>query len=440
MSIPPGRPGNLSSEQDAKLRELWAALFRVFGISPTSGPEVTGDVVAGAEDDGPDDSPDGIGNSNGNVPEKKRKRHLGIFGRKSHKEHDAAVPAKSDSASIASSSVMTTDADDKYGQTKQFKQALASQTPDELRTAFWSMVKMDNPDALLLRFLRARKWDVEKALVMLISTLHWRLHEVHVDDDVIKLGDAGALEASQSADRATEKEAEGFLAQLRMGKSFIHGTDLEGRPICLVRVRLHRQGEQSESSLERYTVYVIETTRLLLTSTVDTADYTPLKFMIKCFEANYPESLGIWTIVKGWLDPVVASKVHFTKHTDDLAHYIAKSQILAELGGDEPWSYQYIEPAAGENARMADGAARDQLLATRMELVGRYERATWSRLRLLDATASAEQVEQVERERRELAEALRENYWAADPYLRARSWLDRTGVIRPGGAVHFYDR
>ena len=46
-------------------------------------------------------------------------------------------------------------------------------------------------------------------------------------------------------------------------------------------------------------------------------DYTPVRFMIKCFEANYPESLGvvlvhkapwifqgIWKVIKGWLDPV----------------------------------------------------------------------------------------------------------------------------------------
>jgi hypothetical protein len=79
-------------------------------------------------------------------------------------------------------------------------------------------------------------------------------------------------------------------------------------------------------------------------------DYTPVRFMIKCFEANYPESLGavlvhkapfvfsaIWNIIKGWLDPVVASKIHFTKHLEDLEQYIPRSQIMKELGGDEDW-------------------------------------------------------------------------------------------------------
>ncbi len=41
--------------------------------------------------------------------------------------------------------------------------------------------------------------------------------------------------------------------------------------MCFVRVRLHRQGEQSEESLERYTVFVIESARMVLSPPVDTA-------------------------------------------------------------------------------------------------------------------------------------------------------------------------
>ena len=161
--------------------------------------------------------------------------------------------------------------DDKYGQTKEFHEALASLKPSDLRTAFWSMVKHDHPDGLLLRFLRARKWDVEKALVMLVSTMHWRLQEMHVDDDVVRRGEAGALEDSKKGEKEVKKDGEGFIEQLRIGKSFLHGTDKEGRPVCVVKARLHHAGEQSETSLERYTVAVIETARLLLVPPIDTA-------------------------------------------------------------------------------------------------------------------------------------------------------------------------
>ncbi|KAI9788637.1 MAG: hypothetical protein M1816_006783 [Peltula sp. TS41687] len=460
MPIPPGRPGNLTPEQEAKLREFWLAVLKVFGVFPeqtsleadgTDHPSVAGSAADpegnGAPDEDDRHDPAGV--------EKKKKKRLGLFGKKPHKEREQSQPTSGNVSNLSSTSV--DDSEDKYGQTKQFQQALASQTPEDLRTAFWSMVKHDNPDGLLLRFLRARKWDVEKALVMLVSTMHWRAQEMHVDDDVIRLGDAGALEASKTGDSAARKEAEDFLRQMRMGKSYLHGLDKEGRPMCIVRVRLHKQGEQSESSLERYTVYVIETARLLLTGSVDTAavifdmtgfsmanmDYAPVRFMIKCFEANYPESLGvvlvhkapwifqgIWNIIKGWLDPVVAGKVHFTKHVSDLENFIPKNHILKELGGEEDWSYNYIEPSTDENSRMSDEETKQTLLRSREEYVKRFEQAT---LRWLSTSSGTASSEEAKAERPRLAEELKKNYWKIDPYLRARSLYDRTGLIKEGG-------
>ena len=167
--------------------------------------------------------------------------------------------------------------------------------------------------------------------------------------------------------------------------------------------------------------------------------------MIKCFEANYPESLGavlvhkspwlfqgIWAIIRGWLDPVVASKVHFTSNTSELAEFIDSKQIPTELGGEEKWDYSYIEPVAGENALMKDTATRDRLQAERAQLVEAFEAKT---VEWIDGDAS----EEVKKERQKLAEQLRENYWKLDPYIRARTLYDRTGFLKPetasGGAT-----
>jgi hypothetical protein len=92
-----------------------------------------------------------------------------------------------------------------------------------------------------------------------------------VDDDIMKNGELASLEASQGSDPAKRRLGEDFLAQMRLGKSFLHGVDNNGRPMCFVRVRLHKQGEQSEESLERYTVFVIESARMVLEPPVDTA-------------------------------------------------------------------------------------------------------------------------------------------------------------------------
>lgn len=251
----PGRPGNLTPEQEESLRELWIATLQVFGVIDTKhAQEINGnshvDVLNGPKVE--------VGT------EKKKRR---FFGRKT-KDSDADSTNSNDASAQSKASG---DTEDKYGQTKQFHDTLAQQTPESLRATFWSMVKHDHPDALLLRFLRARKWDVEKALVMMISTMNWRHTDVHVDDDIIKNGELAALQASQGSDATAKSLGEDFLAQMRMGKSFLHGTDKLGRPMCIVRVRLHKQGEQSEASLERYTVFIIETARMVLSPPVDTA-------------------------------------------------------------------------------------------------------------------------------------------------------------------------
>lgn len=175
--------------------------------------------------------------------------------------------------------------------------------------------------------------------------------------------------------------------------------------------------------------------------TMANMDYTPVKFMIKVFEANYPESLGcvlvhkapwifqgIWKIIKGWLDPVVAAKVHFTNNVDDLTDYIPRSQIITELGGDEKWEYKYVEPSPGENKAMEDMSKRKELMANRQKHVEEYEQKTFEWLQGKDTKS----------DRDAISKALAENYWQLDPYIRARSLYDRTGMIQPDGTLNFY--
>lgn len=254
----PGRPGNLTREQELRLQELWTATLKIFGVSG-GGDDVNVDAesITGSE----------TAEHAGMVsPEKKKKKRVNMFSRK-HRDEVGTEDAENISAA---------DGEDKYGQTKEFRKLLESQSPEAIRAAFWSMVKHDDPDGLLLRFLRARKWNVQNALIMLISTMHWRMQGMHVDDDIVRRGEGGALEDSASSSAQIQKEGRDFLTQMRLGKSFLHGTDKEGRPITIVRVKLHKQGEQSEASLERFTVYTIETARLLLSSKVDTAVSTSI--------------------------------------------------------------------------------------------------------------------------------------------------------------------
>ncbi|CAI7581649.1 unnamed protein product [Penicillium bialowiezense] len=311
-----------------------------------------------------------------------------------------------------------------------------------LRFAFLASLKQDHPDALLLRFLRAEKWNLPKAWIKLVAALNWRINEYKVDKEVL----------------LKEKDyGEQFTLQLSSGKHFFHGCDRWNRPLCIVRVRLHDPTTQSQKPLNDYVVHCIETVRLLqvapvesltivfdLTSfTVSNWEFPPIKFIIECFQQNYPESLGamifynapwffagMWKLIQTVLDPVVAAKVHFITGATALEEIIPRERILKELGGEEEWDYEYIGPSPDENEKLKDTAARDVILAEREKLGDEFFSLT------VDWMSSSEPKSL--HTRNEVIEDLRRNYWDLDPYVRARTILDRTGVIKGDGAVDFY--
>ncbi len=186
---------------------------------------------------------------------------------------------------------------------------------------------------------------------------------------------------------SVETKDDGFMTQLRLGKSYLHGVDAHERPICVVRTRLHHSSDQRPEALERFTV---------------------------------------WDI-KGWLDPVVAAKIHFTRSAADLEKFIPKSRIVKELEGDEDFEYKYVEPVPGENDLMKDTATRDKIQEERNGMVERFEQVTKQWIKGEDVSA----------ERDALANELNANYWKLDPYIRARTLYDRIGAIgERGGFVY----
>jgi hypothetical protein len=142
-------------------------------------------------------------------------------------------------------------------------------------------------------------------------------------------------------------------------------------------------------------------------------------------------SVGFWKIIHGILDPVVASKVHFITGAKELEKLVPKSQILKEIGGEEDWDYEYIEPLPQENDRLKDTATRDIILDERKSLGDELFSVTTNWISQIDVESSLVR-------RDELIKKLSANYWRLDPYVRARSLLDRTGVIKEGGKIDFY--
>jgi len=202
-------------------------------------------------------------------------------------------------------------------------------------------------DSMILRFLRARKWKLEDSYNMLMEALVFR-----------------SSFQERGVDCITEDTVEN---ELKCGKSFFHGSDKEGRPICVVRTRKHDSSQRDLDEAQRYIVYVMETGKELLPEGIETCtlifdmssfstknmDYPLCKFMVEMFQKYYPESLskcfilnapwmfmGIWSIIKHWMDPYTVSKINFVK-SKQLLDYISPEQLLTTYGGHSKFKYSY---------------------------------------------------------------------------------------------------
>lgn len=247
----PGFLGNINKDQEAKLQKLWSVLLKAGEISLSNEP------LNGCADE--------------HFRPTQPQRRLSLLGRTQSNVSEKAIPTPN---TPYHQNIMKYLGEIGAGvaEANAIKKALSEITPTELRTGVLDTLKHDHPDAVLLRFLRARKWDVPKSFAMMMEAILWRVKEMQVDHDVMAKGELYALRQTQNKSSTSEQKAgNDFLSQMRMGKSYVHGVDRAGRPIVVVRVRLHKPGAQSEESLERYIVHVIESVRLTLAPPVETA-------------------------------------------------------------------------------------------------------------------------------------------------------------------------
>lgn len=245
-----GYLGNLNKDQEAKLQTLWAVFLKASESTLSTEPS-----NGGAEQPA--------------TPTQTQRRHSLLS--RTQSNISGSSPA---TKQIYQQHVMMylEQLGSGPAESTAVRKALSEISPTELRIGVFDTLKHDHPDAMMLRFLRARKWDVPKAFAMMMEAIVWRVKEMHVDDDVMAKGELHALKQTQNTSSTSEqKSGKDFLSQMRMGKSYVHGVDRVGRPIVVVRVRLHKPGAQTEESLERYIVHVIEAVRLTMSSPVETA-------------------------------------------------------------------------------------------------------------------------------------------------------------------------
>ncbi|KAJ5477104.1 hypothetical protein N7539_007248 [Penicillium diatomitis] len=436
----PGYVGNLDSTQEKRLQELWITLMQTWDRE-----------ISALDCDRPSETSPKVNGKQG-------RRMFSL-------SKSPAQPTETELAAIPPNLLSTLESlGAGPGELKAVGSLLMKVPGDKLRSAFLTLLRQDHPDAFLLRFLRAERWNVPKAWIKFVGSLYWRAFEYKVDEQVLSRGEEyNLLKSQEEANTSSKRDGEGFMHQLRIGKGYLHGCDRAGRPICFVRVRTHAADPQMQKGLFDYIMQGIETARFLQVPPVESMDYSlkailfdltgfglsnwdfpPVRFIIETFQNYYPESLGamifynapwifsgFWKIISGILDPVVASKVHFISGPKELEKLVPRSQILKEFGGDEDWEFKYIEPLPNENERLKDTVTRDLLLSERRQLGDELFCLTNQWISQSDVKTTLER-------RDEVISGLRVNYWKLDPYVRARNYLDRTSVIKEDGTIDFY--
>lgn len=213
-------------------------------------------------------------------------------------------------------------------------------------------------DTLLLRFLRARKFDFEKTRTMFLETEEWR--KSFGVDDIVK-----------NFDFKEKEEVDKFYPH------FYHKTDKDGRPVYIERLgRLDIKGLYAATSQERLLqrlVYeygksfnerlpacskaighpvetfctILDLQDVSLTNFYRVRDYV---FQAATMGQNrYPETMGkfyiinapwafsaVWAVIKPWLDEVTVSKVDILGggYMETLLGQIDKANLPKDLGGE----------------------------------------------------------------------------------------------------------
>jgi len=192
-------------------------------------------------------------------------------------------------------------------------------------------------DAMLLRFLRARNFDVSKSHQMATKFYKW-WHETKIDDICVK----------------------DFKSELEKQLYYVLGIDPAGRLTLLVYPRKFDPKSRNTSEFVKmfmYTMVAIEKVMYPLEQVnllVDlegfrpqkNLDYELLKIMLEIFQNYWPERLNlavvinapklydvVWKLVKKMLDPETAKKVVFTT-AKSLNQQFPRDLLPPQYGGE----------------------------------------------------------------------------------------------------------
>jgi len=230
-------------------------------------------------------------------------------------------------------------------------QSLRNTIKPDLKT---SMEREWCSDSCLVRYLRARDWDQERALTMLRETLKWRrVYKPHL---------------------ITAEEVRSELQN--EGKMYRNGKDKQGRPIIYMRPAKDNTGSKDKDLKVKYLVYLMEKATRSMDESVGVErsiwliDYRGTSFyqvtamnnaklareVLEIVQNHYPERLGaayvinaprifeiFWKMVSPFLTDVTKSKLNVLKEEDlPILNNLIDPHILEEgFGGKNSFKYNF---------------------------------------------------------------------------------------------------
>lgn len=241
---------------------------------------------------------------------------------------------------------------------------------DSILYELFDLAAYDDMDHTMLRFLRARKYNIPESLKMLTDALVWRKQI-----DIRRIMDSG------------EQALDSRL--VNAGMYFIWGQDNDSRPIIFLNVGnfLPTKNAEEMERFKKYLVYQMETARFFIGSTgvmalADLSDFGRKnidmefsKVFAEMFQNYYPEILGravvvggglkmalfetVWGVAKYFLDVEVRKKISFHK-AKELDKFIKPEFIPKSLGGkfDEAKIRSTAPPAVPPPSKAADLESR----------------------------------------------------------------------------------
>lgn len=324
--------------------------------------------------------------------------------------------------------------------------ALAGIDPRVSHMTFWISGRADPVDNLFLKMIRSRKGILADALAMIAADIKWR--DEFKPTKLLLRGDANWFFSNPNS---------GIIRNFSGRKCWIRGTDLVGNLLFLFKVNRHHASDATPQEMKDWCILHIEWARLMMREistgndcaavffdmtgfSLKNIDYFTVKFIAETLEAHYPECLAYimiynapwifqtcWNVIKGWLDPVVASKVKFVKSKSELSAFINLKSLPKCMGGENEYDGEFTEPRPED---MKPPKLRDkkyyELIYERHRYHLIYLERTKRWIESTDPNVSAMYL----RDKIDLSIQIAQNYIEIDPYIRRRGWYDRNGMLQ----------